>query len=101
MEYWKLSDGRSLSQVERVSREEGGELLTAAKRQAILDRHQKLVDEEAVPPQSELDSNYQAFRERFGPFIRGKRIMPLFEKMVGFVTMANFTNRPRPQVAPC
>jgi len=68
-EDWKLRDGRSLSQVERVSREEGGELLTAAKRQAILDRHQKLVDEEVVPPQAQLDANYQAFRERFGPSI--------------------------------
>ena len=48
---WKLPDGRSLSQVERVSREEGDELLTAAKRQAILDRQQKLINEEAVPPQ--------------------------------------------------
>jgi len=66
---WKRSDGKSLSEVKRVTRSDQTQLLDDKKRQEIVARHQQLLNEGKLPTQQQLDKEYALFRERFGPSV--------------------------------
>jgi 5-methylcytosine-specific restriction protein B len=64
---WKHSDGRTLSDVKRVSRPRGELMLTETKRQEIADKCQELLNDGKVYTETQLQRYYATFRERFGP----------------------------------
>ena len=64
---WKHEDGRTLSQVKRVSRVSGEVMLTDSKRKAILAKHEELLNVGRIYTQKQLDGYFAIFRERFGP----------------------------------
>jgi len=64
---WKRSDGQTLSSAKRIVREEQTALLDDAKRTEITQCHADLVNEGRVRTLQQLDTEYQLFRERFGP----------------------------------
>jgi 5-methylcytosine-specific restriction protein B len=66
---WKLPDGRTLSDVKRVSRDERVPILSEAQRKAIIDRYQTLLSEGSIPSPQQLEKQYAAFTERFGPSV--------------------------------
>ena len=66
---WKRANGRTLSEVKRVSRDALVPMLNDAKRQEIIARHQQLVNEGKLPTQQQLDKQYALFREHFGPSV--------------------------------
>ena len=66
---WKRTDGMTLSQVKRVARDERLPVLTEAKRKEILDRYEQLLNDGKLPSPQQLQKQYTAFRERFGPSI--------------------------------
>ncbi len=66
---WKLPDGRTLSDVKRVSRDEQVPILSEAQRKAIIDRYKRLLSEGSIPSPQELEEQYAAFTERFGPSV--------------------------------
>ena len=63
---WKHSDGRSLSEVKRVSRVSGEAILNEAKRKEIQGKHEELLNEGRLYSQTQLDQYYSIFRQRFG-----------------------------------
>ncbi len=66
---WKLADGRTLSEVKRVSRDERVPILSEAQRKQIIDRYQKLLSEGTIPTPQKLEEQYAAFAARFGPSV--------------------------------
>lgn len=64
---WKHADGRSLSEVMRVTRDSGGVILSEAKRLAIIEKCEELVSDGKIYTELELEQYYATFRERFGP----------------------------------
>lgn len=64
---WKRADGRTLSEVKRVSRDPQAQVLDEGKRKEITVRHQQLLDEGKLPAQQQLDKEYTLFTEKFGP----------------------------------
>jgi 5-methylcytosine-specific restriction enzyme B len=66
---WRLPDGRTLSQVKRVSRNQQTSILTEAQKQQIAERHKQLVEEGKLATQQQLTKEYALFRERFGPAV--------------------------------
>lgn len=65
---WKLPDGRSLSQVKRVARS-GEAMLDEAKRNALIAKHEELLNEGRIYTKSQLEGFYSTFREKFGPSV--------------------------------
>ena len=69
---WKQADGRSLSEVMRVTRTSGDAMLSESKRAEILAKSEQLISEGKIYTQPQLNQYYSTFRERFGPdIIRG------------------------------
>jgi 5-methylcytosine-specific restriction protein B len=68
---WTRTDGATLSEVKRVSRDKQTPLLDDAKREQILKKHRQLVNEGQLPTEQQLDKQYALFRERFGPSVLG------------------------------
>ena len=66
---WKRADGETLSKVKRISRDGQTPILSNAKRQQIIEKHQQLVNEGKLCTQQQLDKEYALFRERFGPSV--------------------------------
>lgn len=66
---WKRADGKTLSKVKRVTREEESPLLDEANRKQIIERHQQLQDDGKLRTKQQLDEEYALFRERFGPSV--------------------------------
>ena len=66
---WKHADGRSLSEVMRVSRSSGDPMLSESKRAEILAKSEQLISEGKIYTQPQLNRYYSTFRERFGPEI--------------------------------
>lgn len=66
---WKRADGRTLSEVKRVSRDDHAPLLEESKRQEVIARHQQLLNEGRLLTQEQLDKQYALFREHFGPSV--------------------------------
>jgi 5-methylcytosine-specific restriction protein B len=66
---WKRSDGKTLSEIKRVSRDGQVQLLDENKRKDITDRHQQLLNEGKLPTSQQLDKEYALFREKFGPSV--------------------------------
>jgi len=66
---WKRSDGVTLSQAKRVSRDQRTPLLDEDTHQQILAKYQELLKEGAFASRLRLESQYQLFRDRFGPAI--------------------------------
>ena len=64
---WKHEDGRTLSQVKRVSRVSDEVMLNESKRQEILAKHEELLNEGRIYTKEQLDRQYSTFRQRFGP----------------------------------
>ena len=64
---WKLSDGRTLSEVKRVARPTGEMMLSDEKRQEIIEKHQELLNEGRIYTEAQLQQYYSTFRNRFGP----------------------------------
>lgn len=64
---WKHPDGRSLSEVKRVARASGEAMLSEAKRQEILSKHEELLNESKLYTIAQLEKYYDTFRQRFGP----------------------------------
>lgn len=64
---WKHPDGRSLSEVKRISRATGEAFLSESKRKEILDKHDELLNEGRIYSEAQLDQSYTTFRQRFGP----------------------------------
>jgi len=64
---WKHSDGRSLSEVKRVTRATGEVMLSESKRLEILAKHEELLNEGRIYTTPQLDQYYSTFRQRFGP----------------------------------
>jgi 5-methylcytosine-specific restriction enzyme B len=64
---WKHSDGRSLSEVKRVTRATGELMLSESKRIEILAKHEELLNEGRIYTTPQLDQYYSTFRQRFGP----------------------------------
>lgn len=64
---WKRTDGLTLSEIKRVSRDGQLPLLSEAKRQQITDLHQELVDKGSLPTLEKLASQYALFKQNFGP----------------------------------
>jgi len=64
---WKHTDGQTLSEIKRVSRNGLAPMLNDAKRQEIIFRYQQLEADGKLPTQQQLDKEYALFRERFGP----------------------------------
>jgi 5-methylcytosine-specific restriction protein B len=66
---WKRADGATLAEVRRSSPNEQAPALDDSKRQAIIARHQQLVNEGKLPTQQQLDKEYALFRQHFGPSV--------------------------------
>lgn len=66
---WKRADGQTLSEVKRVTRDSHTPMLTDSKRQEIIARHQKLVNDGKLATEQQLCKQYALFRERFGPSV--------------------------------
>jgi len=66
---WKRTDGQTLSEIKRVSRDVQAQLLDENKRKEITDRHQQLLNEGKLPTPQQLDKEYALFREKFGPSV--------------------------------
>ena len=66
---WKRPDGQTLSKVKRVTRDGHTPMLTDAKRQEIVTRHQQLVNDGKLATEQQLDKQYALFREHFGPSV--------------------------------
>lgn len=66
---WKSSDGRTLSDVRRITRPEQAQMLSDRKRQEIVSRHRQLLNEGKLLPLQELDRQYSLFQDRFGPSV--------------------------------
>ncbi len=66
---WKHADGRSLSEVMRISRSSGDAMLSESKRAEILAKSEQLISEGKIYTQPQLNRFYSTFRERFGPEI--------------------------------
>ena len=66
---WKRSDGKSLSEVKRVSRDAHSPLLDERKKEEIVERHRQLVNQSQLPPDQTLDRQYELFRTKFGPSV--------------------------------
>ena len=64
---WKHADGRSLSEVMRVTRSSEGTMLSESKRDEIIAKSEQLISEGKLYTQSQLHHYYSVFRERFGP----------------------------------
>lgn len=64
---WKHTDGRSLSEVKRVTRATGEAILTEAKRKELQGKHEELLNEGRLYSQTQLDQYYSTFRQRFSP----------------------------------
>ena len=64
---WKRSDGLTLSEIKRVSRDSQIPMLSESKRQQIIDRHQELVDKGSLPTIEKLETQYALFNQKFGP----------------------------------
>lgn len=64
---WKHSDGRTLSEVRRVSRVPGTLMLDDAKRQKIVDRAEELLSNGVMFTEAKLRQQYTTFADRFGP----------------------------------
>lgn len=79
---WKNAQGRSLSEVKRVRRVGGEAVLSEAKRQEILAKHEELLTEGRLYTQAQLKGYYATFRKRFGPAVlAGLDGEPLLEFM--------------------
>lgn len=66
---WKRADGETLSRVKGVTRDDQTPLLSEAKRQEILERHEQLENHGNIRTKQQLDKEYALFRERFGPSV--------------------------------
>jgi 5-methylcytosine-specific restriction protein B len=66
---WKRADGKTLSQVKRISKNNNGPLLSDTKRAELLGGYQRLVDEGKLPTKKQLEEEYALFRKRFGPSV--------------------------------
>jgi 5-methylcytosine-specific restriction protein B len=64
---WKRTDGQTLSETTRVSRDGQLPLLSESKRQQIIERHQELVDKGTLPTFDKLAAQYALFKQKFGP----------------------------------
>lgn len=64
---WKHPDGRTMSEVRRVSRPVGVTMLDDAKRQQIMDRAREMIDEGEMFTEARLRQQYETFADRFGP----------------------------------
>lgn len=64
---WKHTDGRSLSEVMRVSRISGDAILNESKRTEILAKSEELISEGKIYTKAQLSRYYTTFSERFGP----------------------------------
>ncbi|KAA1258070.1 5-methylcytosine-specific restriction enzyme B [Rubripirellula obstinata] len=64
---WKHPDGRTMSEVRRVSRPVGVTMLDDAKRQQIMDRAREMIDEGEMFTEAILRQQYATFADRFGP----------------------------------
>jgi 5-methylcytosine-specific restriction protein B len=66
---WKRTDGQTLSEIKRVSRDAQVQLLNERKRKEITERRQQLLNEGKLPTSQQLDKEYALFREKFGPSV--------------------------------
>lgn len=66
---WKRSDGQTLSEIKRVSRDAHARLLDEYRRKKITDRHEQLLSEGKLLTTQRLDLEYALFREKFGPAV--------------------------------
>jgi 5-methylcytosine-specific restriction protein B len=66
---WKRVDGKSLSEVKRVSRNLSSLLLDEQKHKEIVERHRQLVNQGDLPTERQLDRQYELFRTKFGPSV--------------------------------
>jgi len=64
---WKHTDGRTLSEVMRVTRSSDDAMLSESKRAEILTKSEQLISEGKIYTKPQLDQYYSIFRERFGP----------------------------------
>ena len=64
---WRHSDGRTLSEVKRVARPTGEVMLSDAKRQGIIEKHEELLNDRRIYTEAQLQKCYAAFKNRFGP----------------------------------
>jgi 5-methylcytosine-specific restriction protein B len=64
---WQQADGRTLSEVKRITRPANEAMLTDVKRQQIIEKHEELLNEGRIYNQAELSRRYETFRALFGP----------------------------------
>lgn len=64
---WKHSDGRTLSELRRVSRAAGTMMLSDAKREQIQAKYEELLREGKLYTEAQLQQYYRTFAERFAP----------------------------------
>ena len=66
---WKRADGQTLSEIKRVILDGHAPMLTDAKRQEIITRHQQLLNDGKLITGQQLDKQHALFREHFGPSV--------------------------------
>lgn len=64
---WKDPDGRSLSEVKRVSRDISHAILNETKRQQIITKRQQMLDDGLIYSEEQLATFYQTFQLKFAP----------------------------------
>lgn len=64
---WKHSDGRSLSEVKRITRDSNDAIFSETKRQQILFTHEKMLNEGLSYPEDQLNMFYETFQQKFSP----------------------------------
>jgi len=66
---WTHSDGRTLSEVRRVTRPVGQIMLSESKRLEIVETFERLIGEGRVYTETQLEHFCSVFREKFGPAV--------------------------------
>ena len=64
---WKDANGRTLSEVKRVSRDSVSPMLTESKRLALASKIEQLLESGKALTKEQLERSYATFRSRFGP----------------------------------